>query len=269
MNLTFVKSDSSDIPRLKRLWLACFDEKQQAVDLFFDRVFADASVYCAKDGYLIVSAVYLLNVSLNGQKAHYLCGASTLPQYRKKGIMTRLIEYALNDARENGSKFSLLFPASKDLYAFYSRLGYKSECYASFTQYLRRELESDKNFRTKEPADYELMQQKAFNNSFVLWNNSFVRFAIDYYKMYDVKIIDSDDCIAFYEENDGCAEVFYAAYSDFSALANNLLAQSDAEKFILTGKANQNSKTEKYGMIKSLDDNCKIPENVFIGITLN
>ena len=52
-----------------------------------------------------------------------------------------------------------------------------------------------------------------------------------------------------------------------------LIKNSSAKHFVFTGKAEdrlyKNSKIEKYGMIKSLDNNEKIPENTYIGITLN
>ena len=39
MSLSFKKADHSDIPKLKKLWEVTFNEKQQAVDLFFNKNF--------------------------------------------------------------------------------------------------------------------------------------------------------------------------------------------------------------------------------------
>ena len=62
--------------------------------------------------------------------------------------------------------------------------------------------------------------------------------------------------------------MFYAVSANEGVLAKRLLENSSAERFIIIGKANENSNKEKYGMIKSLDNNMKIPNDVFIGITL-
>ena len=97
MEINFCKPDSSDIKSLKKLWLSSFDEEPKAVDLFFDKCFNAKQTYIAKHGEKIISALYLISASFNGQKAHYLCGASTHKDFRKQGIMSKLIKYALED----------------------------------------------------------------------------------------------------------------------------------------------------------------------------
>lgn len=112
MEINFCKPDSSDIKSLKKLWLSSFDEEPKAVDLFFDKCFNAKQTYIAKHGEKIISALYLISASFNGQKAHYLCGASTHKDFRKQGIMSKLIKYALEDSAKSGDKYSFLFPAN-------------------------------------------------------------------------------------------------------------------------------------------------------------
>lgn len=70
----------------------------------------------------------LVKGTLNGEKSHYLCGASTDESFRGNGIMSRLIDFALDDAKNNGDVYSLLFPANDGLYGFYTKLGYAPSC---------------------------------------------------------------------------------------------------------------------------------------------
>lgn len=266
--IDYLRADKNDTAQLKKLWLECFDDTEQAVDLFFDRNKQNMRAFCAKDNDKVVSALYLLDVTLNGQKAHYLCGASTKADYRKKGIMSGLIKFSLENAVADSDKFSVLMPAKEPLYDYYARLGYKSECFAQKRIYSRKDLLSFSDCSSEKICDFEALQRISFDNNFLLWNNKFKNFACDYYRLYGTTVINTSDCFALFDENNGCADVFYAVSTSKSVLAKRLLENSSAERFCITDKANKSSDKEKYGMIKSLYSNIKIPENVFIGITL-
>lgn len=266
--IEFFKSDKNDISQLKKLWLDCFDDTKEAVDLFFNENRSILRAFCAKDNDKIVAALYLLNAELNGYKAHYLCGASTKADYRSKGIMKKLIEYALETARQDGDKFSLLMPANESLYDYYARFGYSAECSVSKKLYSRDELLNFDGYGTKTEYDFEQLQRHYFKDNFLLWNNSFKNFVCEYYRIYGTNVICTKNCFAIFEEDGGCAEVFYAVCDNESELAKILLENSSAENFMIFSKAKDNSDKEIYGMIKSLDNNLEIPKDVFIGITL-
>ena len=278
MKLIFEKNNFECIPLLKKLWLDCFEEKSEAVDLFFNRCLDFTSIYTASVESKPVAMLYLVHSTLNGKKAHYLCCAATSIDYRNLGIMGRLIEYATSDSHKNGDVYSLLFPANEKLYGYYKRFGYKPLCTARKSVFTREEMnqfaENNKiNLTNVNSYDYEELQRLCLKDNFLLQNNNFISFASAYYSLYDCKIVKSDNSFALVEEENGTAEVFYSIYYSFCTLAKMLIKNSSAKHFVFTGKAEdrlyKNSKIEKYGMIKSLDNNEKIPENTYIGITLN
>lgn len=278
MKLNFEKNKSEYIPLLKKLWLDCFEEKIEAVDLFFNRCLGFTSIYTASIENKPVAMLYLVHSTLNGKKAHYLCCAATSLDYRNLGIMGRLIEYAMSDSRKNGDVYSLLFPANEKLYGYYERFGYKPLCTARKAIFAREELlrfaENNQSKRTSVNSyNYEELQRLCLKDNFLLQNNKFISFASDYYSLYDCKTVKSDNCFALVEEENGTVEVFYSIYDSFCTLAKMLIKNSTAKRFVFTCKADdrlyENSKNEKYGMIKSLDNNEIIPENTYIGITLN
>ena len=121
--------------------------------------------------------------------------------------------------------------------------------------------------------NYEELQRLCLKDNFLLQNNNFISFASDYYSLYDCKTVKSENCFALFEEENGTAKVFYSIYDSFYTLAEILINNSNAKRFVFTGKADdesyKNSKNEKYGMIKSLGNNEIIPENTYIGITLS
>ena len=277
MKLNFEKNKSEYIPLLKKLWLDCFEEKSEAVDLFFNRCLDFTSIYTASIEDKPVAMLYLVHSTLNDKKAHYLCCAATSLDYRNLGIMGRLIEYALKDSSKNGDVYSLLLPANEKLYGYYERFGYKPLCTARKAVFTREDLirfaENNQSKRTSVNSyNYEELQRLCLKDNFLLQNNNFISFASAYYSLYDCKTVKSENCFALFEEENGTAKVFYSIYDSFYTLAEILINNSNAKRFVFTGKADdklyKNSINEKYGMIKSLKNNEKIPENTYIGITL-
>ena len=268
--ISFQKTEKEDISELKKLWIDCFFDLHEATELFFNRIMSFTNGYKAVDEDKIIAAVYLVDCTLNGKKAHYLCGAATSPEYRKRGIMSRLIEYALADAEQRGDAYSLLFPANDGLYDFYARLGYESKCTARKVTLTRKELGAERAVNEEKP-NFEELQTQCLKNNFLLRNNNFINFAIEYYSCYGAKAVYSKNAFAIYELDRDCAEVNYCIYNDIKEL-KSLFLSIKADKYILTGKSNNplfaECKSEKYGMIKPLGG-AEIPDDTYIGITLN
>lgn len=272
--IIYRKANSSDFCALKEVWLTCFDDTNEAVELFFKNI-ANYEAYCAEDNGKAVSALYLIRTGLNYERAHYLCGASTLPAYRRRGIMAELIKYALNESVKDGDKYSLLLPANQGLYSFYEKLGYKPKCSCVKYIFSRKELKQKASYcKLDNILDYETMQSRCFKRDFMFLSGSFIEFAADYYKLYGTKCVRNNSGFAFFEENGDTAEVFYSCYSDFSSLARLMIDSTGADRFVFTDKAG-NEQTKDfirmtYGMIKPLcGDKDFDGNNVYIGLTLN
>lgn len=257
----------NDVDKLKSLWLSCFHEKEEATELFFDRNISYMHGYLAADGDIIVSAVYLIDCKLCGKPAHYLCGAATMPEYRNRGIMTELIEFALADAEKRGDCYSVLLPADKGLYDFYAKLGYYEGCASC-----RREFNCDSAiaFTYSEEPDYQTLQNCNVNK-FLLWNNDYIKFAEEYYACYGVKAAKSKNAFALFEQKGDTAEVFYAIYNSISEL-KILFSSKGIKHFWLTGSASNpifgNVEPKRCGMIKPLNG-CNALNDVYIGISLD
>lgn len=266
---------SADFPKLIKLWTDVFEEPAEAVELFLNRNKDYLHAYVAEEND-VVSALYLVDCALNGKAAHYLCGVATEPGYRKRGIMTKLLEYALNDAGQRGDVYSVLYPANTSLYSYYAKRGYLPKCKTAVIAFERRRLEAGENAietAIETAVDYQTMQNFCFKNNFLLWNNKFMEFAIDYYSFYGTKILRGKGCLAFYDEENGTAQVFYSVYNDFKELKSLLLKNSKADKFVFYTKSNLFSApditVENAGMVRLLDKTQPLADNIYIGITLN
>ena len=258
----------SDLPSLAALWLRCFEEKEEAVKLFFERNLSNTHAYLAEDGGTAIAAVYLIGCQLVGKSAHYLCGAATDPAYRHRGVMTALIEFALRDAARRGDCYSALLPANDGLYRFYARLGYKEGAAVCC-----KELSTEPSQRRFSSSfDWEELQRRCGGDKFLLWNNKTIRFASKYYACYGVQVLQNERLLALYEQDGDRAEVFYAIYRHLEEL-KDLLCRRGVRRFLLNGGTGnpdlEDCEPLVCGMLKPLQKDLPELSGVWIGLTLS
>lgn len=255
-----------DLPALKAIWLSSFDEREEAAELFLQRNLMTCHAYTCEANGDLVAALYLINCVLGGIRAHYLCGAATLPAYRGRGIMSALIAYALKDASKRGDRYSLLLPADESLYRYYARFGYRPSC---AMKHAMLTADTDRSVHGGTPSLMQLQAASATPSS-LIWEEEYIRFTADYYGCYGARTAQSEDAFAIYQPDGDAAEVIYALYSDIDAL-KALLRAENIRCFFLTGAADtasfKGNVKKPYGMLLSLDGNTT-PSDVFIGITL-
>lgn len=259
-----------DVPRLTALWLRCFSDTEEAVQLFFERNLLNIHGYLAEEDGALIAAVYLVGCTLCGKPAHYLCGAATAQEHRGRGVMTSLIGFALQDAARRGDAYSVLLPADEGLYRFYGRLGY-----TAVGAVCRRELDTDGVSAAEPPAGeprFEALQRRCHHDKFLLWNKEYIRFARDYYACYGAEVGESERLFALYEREGDRAEVFYAVYDSIEELKATLRARG-VRRFALTGCAENplfgGCTPQVCGMAKALQPNAPLPGRVYIGLTLS
>lgn len=71
----------------------------------------------------------------NSLKASYLCGLATLPEYRNKGIMSKLIERCNETLFNKGYVISFLIPAEEHLRYYYNKFGYNNITFVNTDNY--------------------------------------------------------------------------------------------------------------------------------------
>lgn len=121
-------------PALERLWRECFSEPEECIDLFFARQFRPEN--CAV--FLVegepVAGLYLLEADLmlprERYPVYYVYAAATLPSYRGKGLMGKLLSFVNGElAPLRNRAGTILLPASDTLYRFYEKQGYHTGFY--------------------------------------------------------------------------------------------------------------------------------------------
>lgn len=106
------------------LWQECFGDSKEYVEFFLNNCPHYNCIAYYTDDNQLVSMLFLLNGFLNGKECKYLYAACTSYEYRRQGIMEKLIDYSKKVASECGASGIFLVPANEKLYSYYSKFGF-------------------------------------------------------------------------------------------------------------------------------------------------
>ena len=133
MNPTDLKS------KLSRLWKDTFHDSDSYVSLVFNNCFdPDFVEYEEENGEIVAGLLgvpYEFGNSDRKLKGLYLCGLATKPQFRSRGIMTRLLSCINEKAREAGFAFTFLIPSDQGLRKYYRDREYVNAFYRVVDNY--------------------------------------------------------------------------------------------------------------------------------------
>lgn len=141
-NIQSVKKD------MMNLWKATFGDSDEYIKLVFDEYFNIDNVDYIYDNTLLVSSLFSVKYYLgynnicydndnnicidkfkNKLSSAYLCGLATLPDYRNKGLMSKLINRYNTKLLNDKVAISFLIPADSNLKYFYKKVGYVDMSY--------------------------------------------------------------------------------------------------------------------------------------------
>jgi len=134
-------ANRADIPALKRLWKSTFHDTNSYIDQYFNELFSKIRIVVARDPKgKPISMLSMLPVEWKrGDQrypGHYIYAAATERRQEGKGIMTELLRFACQSAKERGDSFSCLIPATEPLFAFYQKRGYQPMFYREHLHFL-------------------------------------------------------------------------------------------------------------------------------------
>ena len=133
---SFRTATENDIPQLLSLWQECFGDSDEFCDWFFsERFSAELSIVAEENGG-ILSAIhgwpFVLRIRNKSIPAIMMCGVSTRPAARGRGLMKGCISLFMNIAREKGFLVLLQKPVDFNIYHRYGH--YASYDAAIFTK---------------------------------------------------------------------------------------------------------------------------------------
>lgn len=120
---------------MMKLWKDTFHDSDEYIHLVFDNYYDPELCLTYEERGRVVAALmgvpYLFRNYKNGMhvKALYLCGLATDPDYRRKGIMTKLIEQIATIAKRHDYTLLFLIPANEGLRKYYNDRGFVDNFY--------------------------------------------------------------------------------------------------------------------------------------------
>jgi len=111
------------------MWKTCFDDTDEFIDLYFSEKYKNENTLVYMQGNEVVASLQMLpyQFTFYGDEIPiaYISGACTLPTFRGKGLMSKLLIEAFSLMQKGNIPLSVLIPAEKWLYDYYSRYGYE------------------------------------------------------------------------------------------------------------------------------------------------
>lgn len=130
----------ADLKRLmEQLWKDTFHDSDQYISLIFDSYFdPDLVAYHESDGRVVAALLgvpYQFGNAENQVRGLYLCGLATHPDFRGRGLMTKLLDEINDKARQRGFAFTFLIPSDEGLRKYYHDRSYVNAFYRVIDNY--------------------------------------------------------------------------------------------------------------------------------------
>jgi predicted acetyltransferase len=111
------------------MWKICFEDTDEFLDILFTYKYKNENTLLYFEDGKAVAGLQMLPYTINFYRQEipfaYLAGLCTLPEYRKRGYMARLIHEAHRVLSERNIPLAILIPAEEWLYGFYEKYGYE------------------------------------------------------------------------------------------------------------------------------------------------
>lgn len=264
-------------PQLENIWKKCFFDTDEGTKFVFENIYPGSRGYVCFDGGVCCASLYLIDGKIRDktgtfQRANYLFGAATLPEYRKGGIMSSLIEYALTDSFNDGDKVSILLPANEKLYSYYGKLGY-NPLYGTVIKEFELS-ESEKN----EKNSPIINENESINNIIKLRRTA--KLPVQVMQFSDETVRNALGYNGVYNGYYACGDGFYMVIQSDgeNAVATEFISEIPVEEILKkTDLGLENNKKltvripkiseNKFGMIKVLDESLEFSNEIYIGLT--
>lgn len=182
----------------------CFNEPEDIVTYFFENKFKTENCFVCLENDKPVSVINVLNQKLMFKnklhKVGYVYGACTLPEFRGKGHMKKLLNYAETCLFSRGYDCTVLVPESRYLEKFYESIGY-SNFFKTKSVFLNKnemiklsEKESKENLNDKFLSyPVERLRCRLYNEfNGIVYERKDIDFAVNLYRRFDGDIISTN-----------------------------------------------------------------------------
>lgn len=115
-----ITANEQQLQQVRNLWKDCFHDTKEYMDFYFSWKTKDNEILGLYDDDKLISMLHLnpYEIMMNQKKrqSYYIVGVATDSNYRKRGLMRRLLTEALNQMYEEKVPFTYLMPAKEAIY---------------------------------------------------------------------------------------------------------------------------------------------------------
>lgn len=151
------KALEADLPEIRALWEICFPDDTGFNDYYFAHVFElKTAIVYELDGRIaamLQMLPYTLRVQEKAVPVTYIYGACTHPAFRRRHLMSELLEWSFAHDMQNGIAATMLIPQEKWLFDFYHPFGYEPAFTLSTLEFSDIAQKVHSGLRTMTPQD--------------------------------------------------------------------------------------------------------------------
>ena len=109
-----------EMEKVRTLWENCFHDPQRYMDFYFKWKTIDNTIFGIYDDEELISMVqlnpYRVSILNHEFSSYYIVGVATNADYRKRGLMRRLLTQGMNYMYQEEVPFAYLMPAKEEIY---------------------------------------------------------------------------------------------------------------------------------------------------------
>lgn len=118
-------AQDKDFEFVKTSWKVCFSDSDKFIDWNFEKNYSKDNTLISEYNNIPASVVqymqYRLTVFNKSIPIRFISGVSTLPEFRNKGLVRKMLSFGLKMIYEKGAAFCTLVPA---VFGMYEKFGY-------------------------------------------------------------------------------------------------------------------------------------------------
>ncbi len=274
----------NDYEDIAKVWRISFSDTDAYIKQFWDAMFKPENTLVYRVEGVAVAMYFFLEsqVVINGKgySAYYLYAAATLPKYRGKGYMSKLIEKGIDIAKQRNVDFIVLVPAEESLFDYYGKFGFETKFNKKSVTLSHKQLLSVmKKAEENDNIDFFKVRQISLAPyAFLNWNSDALDYAVKEHRYTKGSVVTTQTGYAMYTKGKDTVYVKeICSMSNVGEIFYLLLQKENAKKYVLNLPSKfpistNGQKIVDVGMIKPLNDDsmqaCNNINNAYIGLSL-
>lgn len=195
-NQTFIqKAEDNDQKQIIDLWKLCFkDETDKSTQFYFEELYSKENTYVLKNRNHIISVLQIVPINIMkmgiSKKCYFILGVCTHPFYQHQGMMKKLLQFVLEEYKENDIYLQAYHPE------IYRPFGFYASHYHQIIQ-INKEM-IDVHCQIKISNNFDLLEK--YYNQFVKRFDEYRIRGSEYWKKFIKRCESFDDRILIFDD---------------------------------------------------------------------